>query len=172
MNNNLLQLLQQIQQEQQEEQMVLHVQVSEEEKYAYGEAAHEARMSLSEWVRTILNDGAGGHHVAAPISKSVPSHKEEKSFFPVETSLESLKAAGILKMGNMIAPPERTVPKWAEEDTEIIAYNRELLFGKNPLRQLYQREADFNKFCLVPGQKYNENGTPRLDLNGDYLPVD
>jgi hypothetical protein len=154
--------------------MKLNFVASEEERYAYNEAAHEARMSMSEWIRQVLNDAAGGHHVATPISRSVPDYKLKESTHVIKdvSSIESLKGAGLLISGKDVALPSRTIPKWAEEDTEDIAYNRELLFGKNPLRMMSQREADFNKLSKIRGQKYNEDGTPRLDLKGEYIPVD
>jgi hypothetical protein len=131
---------------------------TEEEKYAYSESAYEGRMTLSEWIRCMLNEAANGHSVPRSVAKN-----------PVST-IEELKLNCSVVSGNDVPAP--SVPKWAENDNPMASEARKIRYGSNALRRLSSEEADFNKLCVVPGQKYDEGGAPRLDKFGEYIPCD
>jgi hypothetical protein len=132
--------------------MILHVQVSEEEKATYVESAYEARMKLSEWVRIVLNESALGVEVVRPAIKI-----EQPKM--IASTIDELKASGAVIMGNDLP----SQPQWTLNDSPKVKEAREALFGKNPHRRMSSLESDFNKLAHLPFQKFHENGKPKYD---------
>lgn len=77
---------------------------AEEEKYAYGEAAHEARMTLSEWMRQVLNSSTGGEIVMV--------RAEKKSSLP---TMDDLIKSGAVKSGKDFAQVPSSKPLTFQE---------------------------------------------------------
>ena len=53
----------------------LLLRMSEEEKHQYSESAHEARMTMSEWMRSVLNEAAALGNIpskAKPLERDAP----------------------------------------------------------------------------------------------------
>jgi hypothetical protein len=141
--------------------------LTDEEKYAITEAAHEARMSAQEWIRETLagaTEGIGGNLPPAYAKKTPPPARTEHKATP-----QNLAAQFGIQTGDQIL--ER--PPWVSQDEPVaIVVARGRLFGTIPNRKLSQKEIAFNALAKLPFQKFSAEGNPTLDQHQNPIVIE
>ena len=77
---------------------------NDEEHFAWSEAAHEARMSMAEWMRSVLNEAASLGNVptrARPVEREAPKTLSDIRNIPGLTTGDLIKPAD----NPFLAPP-------------------------------------------------------------------